>query len=193
MLIELGDYGLSNKPRTGPEKRGPQDCEAYCFRRWLIWMTNSGQITFPLTVIHRERPDFEVIEGGETYFLEFTEACPVEDGREMAVLEKELRNNPNHPPELIGSRGGSGHGGYCGNQAEDEVIQEINLRIHEKSSKGYAQKGNTDLLIYPNGNARLVMTRDECFEYVEARLPRQHNFRRLFIYWDAMRIKEIQQ
>lgn len=90
LIRQLGTAGIENGPRTGEERRTTVSSEAYLGRRYFLYAAERGWIQFPLSIEHREKPDFEVVERTGAHGLEVTEACPSEDGREMAKSELEM-------------------------------------------------------------------------------------------------------
>lgn len=66
-------------PPGRDEPRPQRTLERWCVAKWLEFRLD---IAFPICVLHREAPDFEIVEGGRRYFLEVTTAAIENEQRE---------------------------------------------------------------------------------------------------------------
>jgi hypothetical protein len=161
LRLAFGEYG-----RGVPERslRCSQDREAWCLRRYLLTLADSGRLSFPLRVTKFETPDYKV-EGVTNFGVEVTEATTQRDQKEMSKSEKLGRVSG------FGEFGGRGRDGWLGNDAERTLIDDIAASLEKKSSKSWKCQP-VRLLIYPNSNASVVACWDEAVKMLQGDVER---------------------
>lgn len=179
VLRQLGPVGRRNGPRTGVGRRTTVSSEAYFVRRFILDAVKRGRLTFPISVVHGDAPDFVITHRGGVLHLEVTEASPARDGHLFAT-EKGVRP--------IGEYSETGT-----EKAIDDLKTQLQDAIDRKGTKRYASAG-TSLLIYPNSEAS-----QWCHFFVRSSRPpflkglNVAPFETVFVFWEGDRIFEIKQ
>lgn len=137
---QFGTVGRENGPRVGEGRRRTTSNEAYMARRLVLYLAGKGTLSFPITVEHGDNPDFIIWHGGKRVPLEFTEACPSDEGRAMATQGDKV--------VPVGNYSDTGTA-----KAMSDFQQQVQEAIDRKRSKAYAAQPNSTLLIYPNSDA----------------------------------------
>jgi len=177
-------HGRIVGPRTGFGRRTTEERELYCFRQLLLWLDGTDRLNWPLAVFHDDRPDFLVEDRSSVYGFEITEACPTQDGHEMALAESEKK------PFLIGELGGRGREGFVGNVPNLLVADDLQGAIDRKDSKDYLSERPTDLLIYANSNPKLVLSETERRSFGSIPFCWK-NLRYIFVMWNENMYTEL--
>lgn len=138
---KFGDVGLENGPRVGAGRRSTSSNEAYLARRLILHLVASERISFPISIEHRDAPDFCIWHGAGVIALEVTESCPAEIGAKLAQESDEgfhtIGDYSNSEPA----------------RAWEDLKIEVQAAVDRKRCKPYAQDGSLTLLIYPNSEA----------------------------------------
>jgi len=163
-LIEaLRQTDISVPART--DGRKTEHCERWSICRFLATFANTDQIGFPLSIDHRDRPDFLMNVGGSTIGVEITEAVSENAAAIDAYREHNGIDGPfpmvHHHPEDERLRGsqlveaasarelGSA---WAGNAPEREWVEAMRAFIRRKVDKadkpGFDKYSNNWLLIY---------------------------------------------
>lgn len=79
-------------PSCRTEGRMSEHCEQWSICRWLSTLNGSSDLFFPLRVTKRQKPDFQICTGKESWGVEVTEAIPTDFSRAMAIAEREYPN-----------------------------------------------------------------------------------------------------
>ena len=142
LIRQLGKLGKSAGTVSGIRKRDTVSKEAYIIRRYLLWRIEIGDVGYPISIRQRDAPDFIIIEAGDKFGIEFTEATDQQSGQ--------LYNDPDweYLPDALGGPVTSG--------VVDNVISHIRDALKRKSEKEYAGQ-YTDLIIYPNSPDRMAI------------------------------------
>jgi len=168
--LQFGDVGLVNGARTWPNKRSTLSNEAYLGRRLVLYLVRTGRLSFPISVVHGDRPDLRIKSDDCEWLVEVTEACPAEEGHRFAQQTDGV-----FP---IGDYSESGL-----EQAQRDLIAQIQRSIDDKSAKVYGADGNIALLVYPNSEAsQWVGFFDRKPEELIARLDAR-SFCSVFVFW----------
>jgi hypothetical protein len=163
--IQLSNIDISVPPRE--EDRTTEDCERWSMARFLATLNHYGHLQFPVLVNKRERPDFLVEAGGESYGVEITEAIPTAYARALVIAAKE---NPEamvdmsqfkygeektleEIREIVNASKLTGDG-WAGKSAEKELAQAIRQVVSHKTQKlrqeGFSKFSSNILLVYEN-------------------------------------------
>lgn len=154
----LGDIAIEIPARTGPRRRSADDRDWWCFRRWLITMTELEQIpSFPCHLRrppHGEGPDFVMrfpdLNNGDIG-IEVTEATCTEDQIERTLSEKAAPG-----VYQMGQFGGRSYETGSDSIIADDYVGHILGALDRKLAKSDSYFGAChvlDLLIYVNNNA----------------------------------------
>jgi hypothetical protein len=167
---QFGEVGLRNGPRTGARKRSTVSNEAFLARRLILQLATSGELKFPISVDHVDRPDFRIVHGNAEFLLEVTEACPEADGRKFAKQVDGVQPIGNYSETGL-------------ERAQFDILEQIQKSIDEKCSKDYAKNGDLNLLIYPNSEASVWVNFFErspkaLFAHLDARC-----LKAIYIFW----------
>jgi hypothetical protein len=87
LLLVLKRSDLTVSPRT--RGRTALQTEIWTIRRLLATLAQAGKLPFPVTVIHRDRPDFMIRTERATIGVEVTEAIPRQFAEFSALAERE--------------------------------------------------------------------------------------------------------
>ena len=171
--VEFGSLGSEVDDRA---KRTKAQKEWWVLRRvLLVESTWSG----PLYIWKTDppAPDFLMQSEGLLWGLEVTEGTTSQDQREMS--------HPIAGPELMGSHGGRGCGGYGGSQPESEVAGDIVEAICRKreKSKSYLGAGcqRLWLLIYVNSNPGMLVHIEKLREALASAPPNLGDFEKVTV------------
>lgn len=186
---KLAEQGLEMTASHEDRQIQKQQQEAWCVRRVFNSLTDNRLVSWPLTVVQREEPDFEVVENGELYWLEVTRAISQEDAREWSVAaKKELGIY------FIGDLGGRKPQDNPSTAAE--IVCNIQTVINKKSKKKYVDSYPTDLLIYVEGNNTAwldseIATEDgKRYQNIICTFPYENSekFKRIFFLWNSGKV-----
>jgi hypothetical protein len=154
LCAAFGPLGSRVGPRTGGDKRTPDETEWFVVRRFLKVALKEGILNAPISIQKQNPPlpDFGLQFGGAIAHLEITEATDPADQREMTAFERSGKSMM-----LLGEFGGRFSDGASqpGRTWAADVIDAINRKrgkaIFEKSDAG------RHLVIYPNSNASALV------------------------------------
>lgn len=90
LLHYLSQQDITVPART--EGRKSQHCERWGVFRLLATWANSDYLSYPLTLVHRDRPDFWLYYNNRDIGIEFTEAVSEEWAETDALMEHEGKN-----------------------------------------------------------------------------------------------------
>lgn len=110
------------------EGRKTEHTEKYSIVSFLKEFQNKNILTFPFTLIHRDKPDFSIKTSVNTLGIEFTESIPEQLARAQFLLEKHFVGFAGLEPE------------FFGRNAPERTDSEI-LEILRKSQKRLVGKG----------------------------------------------------
>jgi hypothetical protein len=165
LLNQLSKLDIRVPPRT--EGRTREHTERYAAAHLLSALAACDLLSYPLTVMHRDRPDFALSMKGEVVGIEHTEAVPENDAHRSALRERGygplvyfvFRSSPTEPrktaKQLIAdierNHGGSG---WAGDSVEREwaaaMIHFVNRKTKAMLSPGFDRYPRHWLLVYDN-------------------------------------------
>lgn len=90
LLSKLGEVDISVPLRTEGRSNGHR--ERYMAARLLATLADSSHLVFPLTLEHREKPDFSLSFPDCTIGIECVEAVPKEWAQIQAIRERDFPN-----------------------------------------------------------------------------------------------------
>lgn len=162
----LAGTDISVAGRT--EGRATEDTERWTICRLLATLNQEGGLRFPLKLTHRDRPDFELVQGGSSTGIEITEAITQDYSSCLALAERIKPDavidmslfHPDSPRkttqelrEIIASSSLTGSG-WAGSFAEEDWASFIGDVISGKQTKlekvGYRKFPVNWLAIYDN-------------------------------------------
>jgi hypothetical protein len=135
--------------------RSNQERERYIMARFLATIAESERICYPLTIVHRDKPDFALCHLNGKVGVECVEAVPNEWYRIQEIRDKYFPDVPNFgqrfqygknahiftDDEKIEVANGSRAGyPWVGNMAEKQWVEAMEYFIESKTEK--LQKGN---------------------------------------------------
>jgi hypothetical protein len=88
LLAALGRTDISVPARI--DGRTTDHTETWTICRLLATLANSGKLSYPLSVLHRDRPDFAVTQADATTGIEVTEAVSRQYAAYCALAEREF-------------------------------------------------------------------------------------------------------
>ena len=88
LLTQLAAIDITVPLRT--EGRTTSHCERYLAARLLSTLAGTDEISFPLEIVHQEKPDFALTFGGRTVGMECTEAVSNEWAQIDAIRERDF-------------------------------------------------------------------------------------------------------
>lgn len=162
---KLSEIDISVPPRD--EGRKTEDCERSSIARFLATLNRIGNLRFPIVVTKRERPDFSVELGVESWGVEITEAIPTSYAHAKAVAAKEYPDalidislfkygedkSIEEIREIVNASELTGDG-WSGKGAEKELAEAIKQVVAFKTKKlrseSFARFSRNILLIYEN-------------------------------------------
>jgi hypothetical protein len=184
----LGDIAIDIPGRTGAERRSADDRDWWCFRRWLLTMSEQEQI--PSYPCHLRRPpngagpDFVLRFpnlGNGDIGIEVTEATCPEDQIERTRSEYA----PNGIYEM-GQFGGRSYESGPDSMISNDYVQHILSALDRKLAKAdnYFEACHfLDMLIYVNNNAAFYVQLAEVVGVlataIDTRVKDDHNARRI--------------
>ena len=149
------------------EGRTTDDVERWDMAYLLSCLLQAGLLTFPVKLIHRDRPDFLLVMGNKNIGLEHTEAVPQNEARKEFLREKNngLKTwfispvSPDEPPksrqELMREIEENNHGdGWEGSSPEiawtEAMLHFVRHKLGITRKAGYDRFDENWLLIYNN-------------------------------------------
>jgi hypothetical protein len=165
LLAQLSRLDIRVPPRT--EGRTTKHTERYAAAHLLSALSADDLLSYPLTIVHRDRPDFALLMRAEFVGIEHTEAVPQNDAHRSALRERGygppvyflIRSIPTEPrksakrliAEVEGNYGGPG---WTGDSVECEwasaMIHFVKRKIEAMSSPGFEIYRRHWLLVYDN-------------------------------------------
>jgi hypothetical protein len=88
LLTQLAAIDITVPLRT--EGRTTSHCERYLAARLLSTLADTDEISFPLEIVHQEKPDFALTIGAKTVGMECTEAVSSEWAQIDAIRERDF-------------------------------------------------------------------------------------------------------
>lgn len=162
----LRSVDISVPART--EGRTSEHCERWCICRLLATLNLHDRLSFPLMLVDRERPDFELHLGDrQTIGIEVTEVIPTDYAKASAMTEREEgdasldlslfkwddRKTKEEFQEIVEAKKLSLQG-WDDDQAEEEFANAVPSVIKTKTQKlrasGFSRFNTDVLLIYDN-------------------------------------------
>jgi hypothetical protein len=142
LLAALESTDISVPART--EGRETHHTERYVVCRLLSTLANQGMIQYPLSIIHRDRPDFALQMGPTQIGLEVTEAIPTKFANDAAVSARKSPGRCLHSPG----------GGWIGNAAEGcwakYMVYVVESKLVKLANKEFQKFQRNWLMIYDN-------------------------------------------
>lgn len=83
-LLAATDISVASRTQG----RTTQETERWTICRLLATLNQNGRLHFPLTLIHRDRPDFELVENRRRVGIEITEAISQDYAAAVALAER---------------------------------------------------------------------------------------------------------
>lgn len=149
------------------EGRTTDHCERWSICRLLATIADSGCLKYPITVIHRDRPDFHIQHGSKGVGVEVTEVVPENDAAIDACREHHQVEGPffmkRHSPgegrlkgaELRSAATSNESGdGWGGDSVEREwvaaMLAFISAKVEKTRKPGFQLFQENWLLMYDN-------------------------------------------
>ena len=147
-MANFGAFGISVPSRT--EKKDQFAEEVRCLGRYLFPLAHSGFLTFPMTVVKQEAPDFISTWGVNTIGLEVTKATEQEFEADLTRFNRQQKTR-HYVSDLDTGTMLLGVLGWAGDSIETEwvsfVLDSIAKKLADLASYSI---GKCDLLIYDN-------------------------------------------
>lgn len=150
LLSILKQIDISVPLRT--EVRTTEHCERWSICRFLTSFTDSAFLSFPLRIIHRDKPDFLLELNERKVGIEITEVVPENDSAIDAYREHKEIDGPfflkRHLPGDAKLRGADlkreatsddPGNGWCGDSAEREWTSAMKSFVQQKIAKSQKQ------------------------------------------------------
>lgn len=207
LLATLSRIDITVPPRT--EGRTTQDCERWSGVRFLASLSNTSLLTYPLELVHRDRPDFELRFSQGSVGIEVTAATHPDAAAINALREHRgyegvfllSHHKPSSKPKASAeldqiARGEKVHTGWMGNSAEKEWAEAMSLVAQKKVTNavkpGYQNFGTNWLCIYDNLNLPIIQMKT-AMKYLKERLSCLQGpplFNRIFVehgdrFWEC--------